>query len=75
MEEKKIVLRDDFIKLGQALKAAGIAQSGVEAKFMIQDGKASVNGEVSLQRGKKLYDGDEVLCGDVRIRIEKPKLV
>ena len=42
---------------------------------MIQDGKASVNGEVSLQRGKKLYDGDEVLCGGVRIRIEKPKLV
>lgn len=55
-----IKLRDEYIKLGQALKAAGFAQSGVDAKFMIQDGLVKVNGETQLQRGKKLYDGDEV---------------
>ena len=56
MEELK--LRDEFIKLGQALKAAGLVESGVEAKEVIQDGMVTVNGEVDTRRGKKLYDGD-----------------
>lgn len=55
-----IKLKDEYIKLGQALKAVGFAQSGVDAKFMIQDGLVKVNGKTQLQRGKKLYDGDEV---------------
>ena len=55
-----IKLRDEYIKLGQALKAAGLAESGVDAKFAIQDGLVKVNGQTELQRGKKLYDGDEV---------------
>ena len=58
MEEIK--LRDDYIKLGQAIKAAGLAESGVEAKFAVQDGLVKVNGETQLQRGKKLYEGDTV---------------
>ena len=58
MEEIK--LRDDFIKLGQALKAAGLVESGVDAKFVIQDGLVKVNGEVDDRRGRKLYDGDIV---------------
>lgn len=71
METVQIKLREDYIKLGQALKAAGIAQSGVDAKYMIQDGTVMVNGAPELQRGKKLYDGDVVLCGDVKIEILK----
>lgn len=55
-----IHLRDDFIKLGQALKMVGLVESGVEAKFAIQDGLVKVNGQVETQRGKKLYPGDEV---------------
>ena len=55
-----IVLREDFIKLGQALKAAGLVESGVEAKIVILDGLVTVNGETEYQRGKKLYDGDVV---------------
>lgn len=55
-----IQLRDDFIKLGQALKAAGLVESGVDAKFAIQDGLVKVNGQVELQRGKKLVAGDVV---------------
>lgn len=50
MEE--IILRDDFIKLGQAIKAAGLVESGVEAKIVIQDGEVKVNGVVETQRGK-----------------------
>ena len=46
-----IKLRDDYIKLGQAIKAANLVGSGVEAKFVIQDGLVKVNGQVELQRG------------------------
>ena len=55
-------IRDDFIKLGQALKLAGIAASGVEAKEMIEEGIVLVNGEVETRRGRKLREGDEVLA-------------
>lgn len=56
MQELK--LRDEFIKLGQALKAANLVSSGVEAKIVIQEGQVLVNGEVETQRGKKLHDKD-----------------
>ena len=52
MEE--IILRDDFIKLGQALKAAGLVESGVEAKIVIQNGEVKVNGATEIQRGKNM---------------------
>lgn len=58
MEEIRI--KDDFIKLGQALKLAGLVESGVDAKFVVQDGQVLVNGKVETQRGKKLVEGDEV---------------
>ena len=48
-------IKDEHIKLGQALKAAGLAESGVDAKYAVQDGLVKVNGAVELQRGKKLY--------------------
>ena len=55
---EQIQIRDDFIKLGQALKLAGLVESGVDAKYAIQDGLVKVNGETEYQRGKKLYAGD-----------------
>lgn len=66
---RKIRLRDEFIKLGQALKAAGLVESGVDAKFVIQDGLVKVNGKVETQRGKKLYAGDEVFFDGETIQI------
>lgn len=66
-----IKLRDEYIKLGQALKAAGLVESGVEAKEVIQDGLVKVNGEVDTRRGKKLYDGDVVSFDGVEVKIEK----
>ena len=65
-----IHLREDFIKLGQALKAAGLVESGVDAKFVIQDGEVKVNGQVETQRGKKLVAGDVVEFDGQTIRIE-----
>ena len=66
-----IVLRDEFIKLGQALKAAGLVDSGVEAKEVIQEGLVLVNGEVDTRRGRKLYEGDVVSFENQTIKIEK----
>ena len=66
-----IKLRDEYIKLGQALKAAGFVESGVEAKLVIQDGLVKGNGQTETQRGKKLYDGDEVQFENQKINITK----
>ena len=66
-----ITLKEDYIKLGQALKAAGLVDSGVEAKFVIQDGLVLVNGNVEVQRGKKLVDGDMVEFDGHQIKIIK----
>ena len=65
-----IRLRDEYIKLGQALKAAGLVESGVEAKEVITEGLVTVNGETDTRRGRKLYAGDIVLFGGEEIRIE-----
>ena len=66
-----IKLRDEYIKLGQALKAAGFVESGVDAKYAIEDGLVYVNGEQALQRGKKLVDGDIVTYEGQTIKIIK----
>ena len=58
MEEVRI--KDTYIKLWQALKLAGLVGSGVDAKFVIQNGQVKVNGQVETQRGKKLLENDEV---------------
>ena len=65
-----ITLRDEYIKLGQALKAAGLVETGVDAKYAIEDGLVKVNGEVATQRGKKLHAGDVVSYDGETIKIE-----
>ena len=56
MEE--VIIKDEFIKLGQAMKLAGAVGSGLDAKVLIQDGEVTVNDEVELRRGRKLYRDD-----------------
>ena len=65
-----IKLREEYIKLGQTLKAAGLVESGVEAKDVIVDGLVEVNGEVDTRRGRKLYAGDVVTFDGEEIKIE-----
>lgn len=67
----RIKLKDEYITLGQALKAAGVARSGAEAKIFIQNGLADVNGEKELRRGRKLYAGDEIKIQGEIIKIAK----
>ena len=69
MNEFKI--KDDHIKLGQVLKAAGLVGSGVEAKIVIQEGQVKVDGEVDTRRGRKLFGGDIVSFEGEEIRIVK----
>ena len=66
-----IQLKEEFIKLGQALKAVGLVGSGLEAKIVIKEGQVLVNGEVEYQRGKKLYEGDMVSFNGETIKIVK----
>lgn len=66
-----IKLREEFIKLGQAIKAAGLVESGVEAKLVIQDGQVQVNGNVETQRGKKLFGGEIISFNGEDVKIEK----
>lgn len=68
---KEIKLREEFIKLGQALKAADLVSDGVEAKFIILDGMVKVNSETDTRRGRKLYDGDVVTYDGEEIKIIK----
>jgi len=60
MNMKEIIINTEFIKLGALLKLAGIADSGVHAKIMILNKEVKYNGEVELQRGKKVRDGDKI---------------
>ena len=71
MEIIKLREQDEFIKLGQAVKVAGLVESGVEAKEVIQQGRVSVNGEVDTRRGRKLYAGDVAEYNGEQIKIEK----
>ena len=68
---EQIHLKEDFIKLGQALKATGVVSSGVDAKIVIQEGLVKVNGETETRRGRKLYSGDIVLFETEEIHITK----
>ena len=69
----EIILRkdDDYIKLGQALKAAALVSSGIEAKDVITSGFVTVNGEVEKRRGRKLYDGDIAIFDNQQVKIKK----
>ena len=65
----EVKLKDEFIKLGQALKAAQLCDMGSDAKMVIQDGLVKVNGETEMRRGRKLYAGDTVEFDGKTVRI------
>ncbi|WP_319369803.1 S4 domain-containing protein YaaA [uncultured Ilyobacter sp.] len=67
---KRVKITSEFIKLDQFLKWADIASSGVEAKYLIQDGEVIVNGETEIRRGRKLYPGDTVEFMDKKFTVE-----
>ena len=68
-EFQEVEITTEFIKLESALKLANVVYSGGEAKALIQEGNALVNGEVCTMRGKKLRPGDTVEFMDQKFRI------
>jgi len=70
MREESVSISTRFIKLEALLKFAALTQTGGEAKLRIQSGEVSVNGQVCTQRGRKLYRGDVVDCGGVRLTVQ-----
>lgn len=69
-----IKIKDEFIKLGQALKLAGLVDSGIEAKEVIQKGEVLVNGEVDTRRGRKLIPGDSFTFRNKTVKVESQEL-
>ena len=67
---RTVTLRDEFIRLGQAMKAAGLVGTGAEAKMEIVEGNVRVNGEVEVRRGRKLVAGDTFTWQGETVRIE-----
>lgn len=67
----EITIRDEFIKLGQALKLAGVVEDGVKAKYAIQEGLVKVNGETDLRRGRKVYEGDIISFKNEEIKVTR----
>jgi ribosome-associated protein len=70
--EKTVTIDTEYIKLEALLKLAGLTGTGGEAKLRIQEGQVSVNGEVCLQRGRKLRDGDRVRLGGEELLVAAP---
>lgn len=57
---EKVIIDTEYIKLDQLLKFVNAVDGGGMAKNVIKDGLVKVNGEVTLQRGKKLRNGDTI---------------
>jgi ribosome-associated protein len=66
---RDLPIRDESIRLGQALKLAGLADSGGEARALVESGEVTVNGEAETRRGRQLHAGDVVALGDDAVRI------
>lgn len=69
MKTQEIQIHSEYIKLDQLLKFAGLAESGGQAKELVQNGEVKVNGEVCLMRGKKLRGGDSVIFNGVTLTV------
>ena len=63
--EQKVLIKTEYIKLDSLLKFAGIAETGGDAKLIVQNGEVSLNGEICTQRGKKIVPGDRIAMGDL----------
>ncbi len=68
-EPRDVAIRERTIRLGQLLKLAGLADSGADARALVQEGAASVNGEVETRRGRQLHSGDVVAVEGETVRV------
>ena len=65
----EITIKDEFIKLGQALKLSGLAENGAHAKEIIAQGAVTVNGETDTRRGRKCRPGDVIAFNGKQVTV------
>jgi ribosome-associated protein len=66
---RRIPIRGDMIRLGQLLKLADIADSGGEARDLLENEDVRVNGERETRRGRQLHPGDVIAVTDTVLEI------
>jgi ribosome-associated protein len=66
---RDVAVRDDGIRLGQLLKLAGLADTGADARVLLDLGEVEVNGRPEARRGRQLQPGDVVAVGEERVRV------
>jgi ribosome-associated protein len=66
---RDVPIQGDVIRLGQLLKLAGLAESGGDARALVEQGAVMVNGEVETRRGRQLHPGDVIALGEDAVRI------
>ncbi|MEA2189615.1 MAG: ribosome-associated protein [Solirubrobacteraceae bacterium] len=66
---RDIPIREETIRLGQLLKLAGLAESGAQARALVQEGAVRVDGEVETRRGRQLHRGALVEVGSEAVRV------
>jgi ribosome-associated protein len=71
-EPRDVPIRERTIRLGQLLKLAGLADSGADARALVVEGHARVNGEVETRRGRQLHAGDVVSVAGEAVRVTGP---
>ena len=67
--DTEVPIRDSMIRLGQLIKLANLAEDGVEAKELIENGLVKVNGEIEDRRGRQLHPGDSVTVNGVTVTV------
>jgi ribosome-associated protein len=66
---REVGVRDDGIRLGQFLKLAGLADTGADARVLLDLGEVEVNGEPESRRGRQLRPGDVIAVGETSVRV------
>ena len=67
----KFELEDDYIELFKLLKVTGVAESGAQAKMLIDEGQVKRNGEAELRKRAKIVSGEKIEVGDEVIEIKR----
>lgn len=64
-----VFIRDEMIRLGQLLKLADLADDGIAAKELIEQGLVKVNGDIETRRGRQLHAGDTISVNGRTVRV------
>lgn len=69
----KFEIEDDFIELFKLLKVTGVADSGAQAKMLIEEEHVKRNGEIELRKRAKIVAGETISVNDEIIEVEAPQ--